>query len=566
MLTLKNIRKTFGTRRVLDKVSFSLGAGQKVALVGQNGVGKSTLLRIVAGEESFEKGERQVSKRALIGYLSQESIAQSEETLLAYLRRMAGLEEIERGMKILEPRLEKPEALEKYEALETEYRRLGGYDFERKVRGMLEGLFLSHVGLDVLVATLSGGEKRKAALAAVLLRGVDLLLLDEPTNNLDLPALLWLERYLSRSSATCLIASHDRRFLDNVVDKVIEIDWYRRDVTMYTGGWSDFAEMKAHAIRQHKEAYRMQEEERSRLLSSMEQKREWVERTKESIAPDRDKLTSNYKKERAAKKFSTSAKVLEDREKRLRGVERPLERTPISIVLDPKKSEEENMIVCKDVIFGYEEGFRSEPVMLKVPFGTRLGILGTNGAGKSTLLKTLSGEIAPLGGEMIRGSALVFGNLLQEHEDIPQKETLSGLFKKRLDMYDKDEVLMHLTRFQFSPDVIDDKIETLSPGERVRFILALLSAKGANVLVLDEPTNHLDLEAIEALEEALENYPGTLLLVTHDRRFLERVRLDRLLLLENGVLTSVESYEAYAAKLLPQTERVLKRLEERYPG
>jgi ATPase subunit of ABC transporter with duplicated ATPase domains len=563
MLTLKNIRKVYGIRRVLEKVSFSLGEGQKAAIVGQNGVGKSTLLRLIARIESPDRGEILVPNRALIGYLPQEALADGGETLRSYLRRMAGLGELEDEMKELEPRLEKPASLARYELLEAEYRRLGGYDFERRSKNILAGLYLSHIALDRPVVELSGGEKRKAALAGVLLRGVDILLLDEPTNNLDLPALLWLEKYLSRSKATCLIASHDRRFLDNVVSKIIELDWFKRDVTMYTGGWSEFAEMKAHAHRRHKEQYRMQQEERDRLFESKEQKMDWVERVKNRKAPDHDKLTSNFKKERATKKFTNSAKALEGREKRLDDVERPLERIPLVIPLKPKTDIGLDDILLKKVRFGYKNGFQGGPIDLEILYGTRISILGDNGVGKSTLLKTIAGEIEPLKGKVVRGDDVVFGYLMQEHENIASEAKISEIFKKRLDIYDRDEVVMHLTRFQFPPDIIDDKVSYLSPGERVRLILSLLSALGANVLVLDEPTNHLDLETIEALEESLELYPGTILLVTHDRYFLGKMRIDRHLMLLDGALSPVESYEAYAAAVTPKADRILKRLEER---
>ncbi len=562
MLTLKNIRKVYGIRRVLEKVSFSLGEGQKAALVGQNGIGKSTLLRIISGIESPDRGEVLVPNRALIGYLPQEVLADGGETLRSYLRRMAGLGELEDEMKELEPRLEKPEALARYEMLEAEYRRLGGYDFERRSKNILSGLCLSHIALDRPVSELSGGERRKTALAGVLLRGVDILLLDEPTNNLDLPALLWLEKYLSRSAATCLIASHDRRFLDNVVERVVELDWFKRDATMYTGGWTEYAGMKAHAHRRHKEQYRMQQEERDRLYESKEQKMDWVERVKNKKAPDHDKFTSNYKKERATKKFTNSAKALEGREKRLDDVERPLERVPLVIPLKPKAEIGMDDIALKGVHFGYKNGFQGGPTSLDIAYGTRISILGDNGVGKSTLLKTIAGEIKPLSGEVALGGGVVFGYLMQEHENIASEDKISEIFKKRLDIYDRDEVMMHLTRFQFPPDVLDDKVSYLSPGERVRLILSLLSALGANVLVLDEPTNHLDLETIEALEESLELYPGTILLVTHDRYFLEKMRIDRYLMLSSdGVLSPVESYEAYAASTLPKADRILKRLE-----
>lgn len=569
MLTLKNIRKIYGIHRVLEKVSFSIGEGQKVALVGQNGVGKSTLLKIAAGMESFEKGERTVPNRCLVGYLPQETVALPDETLIGYLRRMAGLEELEVEMRQLGTRLDEEEALAQYELVQADYTRLGGYDFERRAKSILEGLFLSHVGLERPLSELSGGEKRKAALAGVLLRGVDILFLDEPTNNLDLPALLWLENYLKRSKATCLIASHDRRFLDHVVKKVIEIDWFKREAIMYTGGWSEYAEMKAHAHRRHKEQYRMQEAERERLFESIDQKKEWVVRVKERKAPDNDKFTSNFKKERAVRKFDGAATALQGREKRLDDVERPLERPPLDIVLTTEKNEE-SAIILRDVVFGYQSKEKSEklfqagPIDLEIPLGARIAILGNNGVGKSTLLQTITGALEPISGEVVRGKQVTFGYLMQEHENISQDMTPRQLFQKRLEDFDAFQLSLMLSEFQFSPDVLDDKIKYLSPGERVRLILVLLSMLHANVLVLDEPTNHLDLEAIEALEESLAVYPGTILLVTHDRLFLERLKLTTNYLLENGTLTPVTDYAQYEQSALPQVKRVLKRLEEKH--
>lgn len=569
MLTLRNIRKTYGLHRVLEKVSFSLGEGQKVALVGQNGVGKSTILKIAAGLETFERGERIVPNRCLVGYLPQEVGALPKETLLEYLRRMAGLAELEKDMKRLEKNLDEEAILAQFELVAHDYERLGGYDFERRAKGVLEGLFLSHVGLERPLAELSGGEKRKAALAGVLLRGVDILLLDEPTNNLDLPVLLWLENYLRRTKATCLIASHDRRFLDHVVKKVVEIDWFSRSAVMYTGGWSEFAEMKAHAFRRHKEQYRMQEEERDRLFESIAEKKEWVIRVQEKAAPDNDKFTSNYKKERATRKFDASAKALEGRQKRLDDIERPHERPPLNIVLEAEKNEESS-ILLKQLVFGYQAQvnkgtpFTGGPIDLDIPLGARLAILGNNGAGKSTLLQTITGTLPLVSGEVVRGEKVVFGYLMQEHENISQALTPRELFKKRVPNFDVFETSLCLSAFQFPPDTLDSKIASLSPGERVRLILALLSMLQANVLVLDEPTNHLDLEAIEALEEALAEYPGTILLVTHDRLFLERVALSHKYLLADGLLVPVTDYAAYEASALPQVKRVLKRLEEKH--
>jgi len=571
MLVLKNIRKSYGLQRVLEKASFSLGEGQKVALVGQNGVGKSTILKIAAGLETPDRGERLLPNRCLVGYLPQEVLAFPNETLLEYLRRMAGLAELENEMKRLEKNLDEEAILTQFELVQSDYTRLGGYDFPRRAQSVLEGLFLSGVGLNRPLAELSGGEKRKAALAGVLLRGVDLLLLDEPTNNLDLPALLWLENYLKRSKATCLIASHDRRFLDHVVKKVIEIDWFTRSAIMYTGDWSDYADMKAHAFRSHKEKYRAQEAERDRLFESIAEKKEWVIRVKEKATPDHDRFTSNYKKERATRKFDASAKALEGRQKRLDDVERPVERPMLNIVLDPEKNKEADITLQK-LEFGYQARkgdetsklFHGGPIDLEIPMGARIAILGNNGAGKSTLLQTITGTVPPLAGVVSRGDAVHFGYLMQEHENISQSLTPRELFKKRLSHFDAYETSLCLSEFQFPPDTLDSKIESLSPGERVRLILALLTMLRANVLILDEPTNHLDLEAIEALEEALALYPGTILLVTHDRLFLERVKLETKYLLEDGLLKPVVDYAAYEAAALPQVKRVLKRLEEKH--
>jgi ATPase subunit of ABC transporter with duplicated ATPase domains len=553
MLTLKNIWKRYGTERILERVSFSVGAGQKVALVGQNGVGKSTLLKIIAGMETPERGELLKPKRALIGYLPQEAQAESDETLGDYLHRMVGLSDIEIEMKILEPSLGEPKNLEQYELLRQEYTRLGGDNFTRQSKNVLDGLQLAHIEPHRFVAELSGGEKCKVALAGVLLRGADILLLDEPTNNLDLRSLMWLERFLNHSTALCIIASHDRRFLDNVVKKVIEIDWHKRDVTMYAGGWSIFAEMKAHIVRKHKEEYRAQEMERERLIVSSDQKMDWVERIGTRKAPDHDKFSEHFKKERAERKFTAAAKVLDVRQKRLHKIEKPLTRSPLIIAFTKSVDEKkDNSIALKNVCFGYPNSFQGGPINLHISFGRRVAILGDNGAGKSTLLKTITGELAPISGERICGEKLVFGYLMQEHENISRAITPVDLFQKHLKIYDREMIAKHLAYFQFSPHILDDKIMSFSPGERVRLALALLSARNVNVLVLDEPTNHLDLEAIEALEEALETYAGTILLVTHDRCFLERVNLTESFVLADGQLSAVANYETYANTIISQ--------------
>ena len=563
MLTLRDIRKRYSTRRILEGVSFSLGEGQKAALVGQNGVGKSTLLRIIAGEESYDKGEMTRVNRILVGYLPQEALSESsEETFFDYLERMAGVGEARRSMEALAEHLDQPEKLAEYEEWQKTFERLGGYQFRQRARGILEGLALSHLDEDRPLDQLSGGERRKAALAGVLLRGVDFLLLDEPTNNLDLPALLWLERYLTKTKASCLVASHDRQFLDNVVSRVIELDALTKKANLYTGGWTDYAEMKAYQIRKHKEAYRDQEVEKARVLESSIEKKAWAKIGAEMKMPDKDRMSQGYHRDRSERKLGTQAKTLEDRANRMTKVERPTEKRPIDFMF-PETETPAPAIITKDLVFGYPEGFRSEPATLMIPTGKRVGVFGVNGAGKSTLLQTLVGELAPLSGSVDRDASLLIGNLMQEHEDIDRERQPVSIYHDRFGAEFEEKLPILLNQFHFSTDLSETKVKFLSPGERVRLALSLLISAGANALVFDEPTNHLDLETIEAMEEALEDFTGTVILVTHDRKFIEHMRLDDLYLLDRGALTQIDTIAAYQERLMPGILRNLKRLDER---
>lgn len=564
MLSVKRIRKSFGTRRLLHEVSFNLGAGQRMALVGENGTGKSTLLKIIAGLEPADKGAVTIAKGRLVGYLPQETVAEGSETALQFFRNATGIGILEREMRALEPELDQPEKLAEYEVLAERFERLGGYAFLDRARGILDGLALDGLDLNRPLSTFSGGEKRKLALAAVLLSGVDLLLLDEPTNNLDLVALLWLEAYLVRSGATLLVASHDRTFLDHVVERVLAIDPVKHGVMLYNGNWSVYAETKAHAFRRAKEQYNAQERERDRVVTSAAEKIHWADETKKKRGPDRDKLASNYKKERAIKKFTGSAKALEGRLERLNEHEKPFERPPFEFELVPGAKTAPPAITVTRAKIGYDKKHPvASGITLRLPFRSRTALLGANGSGKSTLIKTIMGLVPPLSGTVRVGKGAVFGDLMQEGENLPLEETAITYFAKRFRLYERSDVLLLLSRFGFVPDEATVKIGRLSPGERVRLVIASLVHRGANILILDEPTNHLDLEAIEALEDALVAYPGTVLLVTHDRAFLSHLALDQSYLLADGKLESIPDYATYAKRLDREAKRRLKRLEER---
>ena len=563
MLTLRDIRKRYEARRILEGVSFSMGEGQKMALVGANGVGKSTLLKIIAGEETYDRGEMVKVNRILVGYLPQEALPLSgKETFIEYLERMAGVSEAKEHMERLSLSLDQLEKLAEYEEWQKVFERLGGYQFRQRARGILEGLALSHIQEECPLEQLSGGERRKAALAGVLLRGVDLLLLDEPTNNLDLPALLWLERYLTKTKAACLIASHDRQFLDTVVSRVIELDVLTRKATVYAGGWTEYAAMKAHQVRKYLEAYRAQEAEKARVLESSEEKREWADIGAKQVMPDNDHMSQGYHRDRSERKLGTQAKTLASRAKRLNKLDRPAVHDPILFSF-PETDVPAPALLVTGLVFGYSTGFRSDPATFSVPTGKRIGFFGLNGAGKSTLLRTLSGELPPISGTIDRSGELVIGNLMQEHEDIDRVKTPVQIFERRFGEEAEEKLRILLHQFRFSIDLAETRVKYLSPGERVRVALALLIASGANALFFDEPTNHLDLETIEAMEEALEDFSGTIVLVTHDRRFIEQMRLDTLFLIEQGKIEPLASLEAYRERLMPSILRNLKRLDER---
>lgn len=560
MLVVKKVSKIYGVRTILAGVTFALGPGQKAALVGPNGVGKSTLLKILAGIEPPHKGEVSIARHIGVGYLAQEVDALARETVEEYIRRVSGIIEIEKKMQALEPRLDEEAVLEEYTEIAELYQRAGGYEFERRIRNVLDGFQLTSIGLDHQIAELSGGQKTKISLAAILLKGVDMLFLDEPTNNLDLPALIWLEEYLIASPAICVIASHDRRFLDRVVTKILEIDWFKRNASLHTGNYTDYANRKALEIRRLREEYRLQQEELKRLKAAALEKHDWAAAGAIQPWTDNDKMGRNFARDRS-KKLSVTGNAITTRMENIERVEKLEERAPLQIKFTDIPEEERQNIALTDTVVGYEKGFQFGPVSMNIPFGSRIGIVGANGSGKSTLLKTITGDLEPLSGTVERGDALRIGNFTQEHENMPKYQTIKWLFGEVAGIYDMAKIVILLHRFHIAAqDPSRDTIGELSPGERARLLLAVYSEMNVNVLVLDEPTNHLDIEAIETLEEILENYEGTVILVTHDRYFLERIPKLDTYLLANEKLEHMGNYEEYADKLAKEAQFMVRRL------
>jgi ATPase subunit of ABC transporter with duplicated ATPase domains len=540
------IHKAYGTITVLDDISFSLERGQKAGLIGYNSTGKTTLLKILAGLIEPDSGEVTVRKGAVIGYMPQDTSLVSDETIRDYVRRVSGISGLE-------------EQMEKSEEAMAEYERRDGYTFYHRLDVMLAGFGLADVSSDHPINSLSSGQKSKVFMAGVLLSDPDILLLDEPTNNLDLPALIWLEDFLQRADAACIIVSHDRLFLDRIVRKIFEIDWHTRTLNITSGRYSDYLARKEKEMARQWREYEAQQEEIKRLEEQARKKKQEALSGSRYMGTDNDKFLRGFKRDRASKS-GKQAKAIEKRIEQMEIVEKPVERDVFRIHLRPTKPEGTRDITLTDVVAGYaDDGFKIGPVSLSVPYGSRVVILGLNGTGKTTLLKTLSGELPALSGSVSRGNALVIGNLTQEHDNLPREESIKDFLTRRAGIQVQEAYALAV-KFWFKAAEIDKPISALSPGGRARLLFALFSALSVNALILDEPTNHLDLEALEALEEAVAHYEGTIVLVSHDRRFLEKFHPTDSYVLSEGKLSRQESFEEYAANAERQAKRLISMI------
>lgn len=540
------IHKAYGTIAVLDDISFSLERGQKVGLIGYNGTGKTTLLKILAGLVEPDSGEITTKKDAVIGYMPQDTSLVSDETIRDYVRRISGMADLE-------------DQMDKSEEATVEYERRDGYTFYHRLDVMLAGFGLADVSGDRPINSLSSGQKSKVFMAGVLLSDPDILLLDEPTNNLDLPALIWLEDFLQRADAACIIVSHDRLFLDRIVRKIFEIDWHTRTLNITSGRYSDYLVRKEKEMARQWREHEAQQEEIKRLEEQARKKKQEALSGSRYMGTDNDKFLRGFKRDRAGKS-GKQAKAIEKRIEQMEIVEKPVERDVFRIHLRPTKPEGTRDITLTDVVAGYtNDGFKVGPVSLSIPYGSRVVILGLNGTGKTTLLRTISGELAVLEGKVSRGSALVVGNLTQEHDNLPREETIKDFLTRRAGIQVQEAYALAV-KFGFRAAEIDKPISALSPGGRARLLFALFSALSANALILDEPTNHLDLEALEALEEAVTHYDGSIVLVSHDRRFLEKFRPTDTYVLSEGKLSRQESFETYAANAERQAKRLISMI------
>ncbi len=506
-LAAAGVTKAHGAHVVLADVDLVVPPHARIGLVGPNGAGKSTLLRLLAGLDTPDAGTIRRSPPSLaVGHLPQERDPLPGETLLAYLARRTGVGDAAERMDNLAARLEaEPELAGAYsDALEAFLAR-GGGDLEARA-----GVALAELGLGVELhrprTALSGGEAARAALASILLSRFDVLLLDEPTNDLDFAGLARLEAFLTGFAGSAVIVSHDRAFLDRMVTRIVELDEWTHSAREYAGGWSEYEAERARRLARQSERWDGYVSERERIEEQARRMQRWEER---GYGQGRKKKKSKDVKKAYAKKLD-----------RLERVDKPYE--PWELRLGLAAAARSGDVVVRLERAVVERGsFRLGPLDLEVGWGERLALTGPNGSGKTTLLDAVLGRQPLAAGKRWAGPGVVLGELEQRRATFSGRERLLDAFVGESGWIVEDARTL-LAKFDLGADDVLRAGDSLSPGERTRAVLALLSARGVNCLVLDEPTNHLDVEAIEELERALGGYDGTVLLVTHDRLFLER--------------------------------------------
>ncbi|WP_306356472.1 MULTISPECIES: ABC-F family ATP-binding cassette domain-containing protein [unclassified Nocardia] len=534
-----------GERTLFADLDLVLAPGDVIGLVGVNGAGKSTLLRMLAAGRAADGSIALSPPDATVGYLAQEPERLAGETVMAFLARRTGVADAQRRMDAAAERLADGGADEYSPALER-WLALGGADLEQRAAEVAAELGLADSlphGLDTPMTVLSGGQAARAGLASVLLSRFDILLLDEPTNDLDLDGLERLEQFVAGVRAPLMVVSHDREFLARTVNRIVELDLAQQRVDVYDGSYDSYLTEREIARRHAREAYEEFADTKAGLEARATMQRNWMEhgvRTARRKAKDPRKLDSDKagRKMRAESTEKQASKIKQTlkRIERLDAVEEPRKEWELrmSIAAAPRSGTVVATLSSATVARG---DFTLGPVTVRIDFGDRIVLTGDNGSGKSTLLSLLLGKTVPDSGSAALGSGVAIGEVDQARGLFRGTATLADTFSAEVPDWPESEVRTLLAKFGLRGSHALRPNDTLSPGERTRAALALLQARGVNLLVLDEPTNHLDLPAIEQLEQAVESFDGTLLLVTHDRRMLDTVRATRRWRMERGRLT-----------------------------
>lgn len=533
VLSAANLTKVYGTDVIIQGVDFHVNDGDRIGLVGRNGVGKTTLLNLITGELTPDDGQLFISSGTKTGYLKQRdnfsndrTVIEEIENIFVPLRKLE--EDIAKTADAVAANPHDENLLHRLDAMQQSYDKQGGYTYKSEITGILNSMAFSPDFYDKKISTLSGGERTRLALAALLLEKPDLLILDEPTNHLDIGTLKWLEQYLAAYKGSIIIVSHDRYFLDRSVNRIFEIENHK--LRTYEGNYTEFAAKK----RQIREA---------ELRAYSNQQRE--------IARQEDMI--RRMKERGTEKL---AKRAQSREKRLAGIERidaPEAREGKMKIKFNQDFQSGNDVILTDGIsksFGHGQNRRTlfDNVSMDIKRGEKICIVGRNGIGKTTLLKILLSELSPEKGRVKIGHNVTFGYYDQGQQLLNPGNTVLGEMKESYRLYTDTQMRSLLGRFLFKNDEVFLNVSDLSGGEKARLALLKLMLGGANTLLLDEPTNHMDIESKEVFEEALADFPGTAIIISHDRYFLQRIP-DRILeLTPDGMVEYLGKYDYYMEK------------------
>ena len=540
LIQLNNVTKNFVVNEVFSNVKMEINDKDRIAIVGRNGAGKSTLLKIISGEIDFDNGERTVSKDTTIGYLSQEFIVREDlsiyEEMITCFNEIIELEkELEKiSYELTSENIESnPGLLDKYDRLQNQVLTHKDYHYKSKIDSVLYGLDFDKEVFDKKISTFSGGEKTRLSMAKLLLSEPDLLILDEPTNHLDMENVAWLENYLSSYNGAIVIVSHDRYFIDKVVNVVYNLEFGK--LKKYVGNYSNF-------LRQYEEDYEKNLKEYVSQQKDIKRLEEFVQK---NIA-----RASTSKMAKSRQKVLDKMEIIDNPRK---------DDKAANIEFRIKEQSGRDVLIINDLQVGYEEQV-GQKYNFSVYKGDRLAIVGKNGIGKSTLIKTIAKKQKKLGGNIHYGSKVSLGYYDQKQAEFESSKTILNELWDEYPLMKEAEVRTVLGRFLFRGDDVLKIVRDLSGGEKARLQLAKLMLEKNNLLILDEPTNHLDITSKQVLEEALENYEGTILFVSHDRYFINKIANKVFDITEEGYNIYLGNYDYYLEKR--EQEKIAKRLKE----
>ena len=540
LIQLNNVTKNFVVNEVFSNVKMEINDKDRIAIVGRNGAGKSTLLKIISGEIDFDNGERTVSKDTTIGYLSQEFIVREDlsiyEEMITCFNEIIELEkELEKiSYELTSENIESnPGLLDKYDRLQNQVLTHKDYHYKSKIDSVLYGLDFDKEVFDKKISTFSGGEKTRLSMAKLLLSEPDLLILDEPTNHLDMENVAWLENYLSSYNGAIVIVSHDRYFIDKVVSVVYNLEFGK--LKKYVGNYSNF-------LRQYEEDYEKNLKEYVSQQKDIKRLEEFVQK--------------NIARASTSKIAKSRQKVLD----RMEIIDNPRkDDKAANIEFRIKEQSGRDVLIVNDLQVGYEEQV-GQKYNFSAYKGDRIAIVGKNGIGKSTLIKTIAKKQKKLGGNIQYGSKVSLGYYDQKQAEFESSKTILNELWDEYPLMKEAEVRTVLGRFLFRGDDVLKIVRDLSGGEKARLQLAKLMLEKNNLLILDEPTNHLDITSKQVLEEALENYEGTILFVSHDRYFINKIANKVFDITEEGYNIYLGNYDYYLEKR--EQEKIAKRLKE----